>query len=169
MILGASKEQVESRLGRPQLGRSLLDMPGEKAWSWRVGDFEMTVSFLDGIARAMAVRRRSGPHTALTPAELAGVLALNAPAALWTIQAEPQAPTPSSKSSKARGPVKINAKGPSRYFTLAERDSKSKDRVVREIFGFSPAGAPFAFFYLPAAGDAVPVLPSEAAVIGKLR
>ncbi|MCX7869447.1 MAG: hypothetical protein N2322_05785, partial [Terrimicrobiaceae bacterium] len=169
MILGASKEDLEARLGRGVMGRALLDMPGERAWAWRVGDFDLVVSFLDGMARAMAVKRRGGPMAPLSPSELSAILALNGPAALWSVHNEAPEPPAPARGAKARPSRTLNAKGPDRHFTLVEKDPKAKDRVHREIFGFSPGGAPFAFFYLPVAGGAPPVLPSEAAIIGKLR
>ena len=76
------------------IGRSLLGVPGEEVWAWKVGDFDLLVSFLGDTARAMAVKRNGGPKTALSPSEISAVLALNAPAALWSIQSE--APPPSA-------------------------------------------------------------------------
>lgn len=136
---------------------------------WSLGDFDLTISFVDGMARAMAVKRRRGPMSALSPAELASILALNAPASLWTIQSATPVPSPTSKSARTRPSRRINEKGPHQYFSYAEREAKAKDRITQEIFGFSPGGAPFAFFYLPVVGDGPPVLPSEASLIGKLR
>lgn len=169
MLLGSNKSEVDRLLGKPVMARNVLGLgpTGEKAYLYPQGDFDVLVGFFGDIARYMAVSRKKGPQVALSPAEVSSALALNAPAALWTIeQADPPPPAKAVKGKKT--PVKIFPKGPTAYFAYAERDPKIKDTVTREIFGFAPANAPYAFFYLPVLANHPPILPSEWGVDQKL-
>jgi len=157
MLLGSSKAELDRLLGKPVMARTMLGLPGEKAWSYTWGDFEIVVGFLNDIARYSAVKRRRGPNSPFTPAELAGILALNAPASLWSIEI-PEAPV--RKATEPRRKSKIE-ESPTAYFSLVEKDPKVKDKVLREIRGWMPGTKPYAFFYLPAYEAQPPLLVSE--------
>jgi len=135
-------------------------MPGDKAYQYGLGDFRLVVGYFDGLARYMAAHRARGPLVPLSPAELAAVLALNAPASQWEITLEEE---PARKSGKSKKDSRRSAKGnpPTRYFTHVEKDPKEKNKVIREIFGWMPGDEPYAFFYLPSLGGSTPILPSE--------
>lgn len=157
MLLGSSKSEVDRLLGRPVMARSVLGLKGEKAWAYGQGDFEILVGYLNDIARYCAMKRRRGPNTELTPAELAGALAFNAPASLWTIEI-PDAPKKPATPPRRKPATESH---PTSYLAYVERDPKAKDRVLREIRGWMPGGKPYAFFFLPALDGQPPILPSE--------
>jgi len=157
MLLGSTKAELDRLLGKPVMARNVLGLPGEKAWSYARGDFEIIVGFLNGVARYCAVKRRRGPNTALTAAELGGALALNAPASLWTIET-PDVPV--KKMQEPRRKTKIETP-PASYFTYVEKDPKVKDKVLHEIHGWMPGGKPYAFFTLPTLDGQPPLLVSE--------
>jgi len=170
MLLGSKKSEVDRLLGKPVMAPNLLglNLAGEKAFRYGLGDFDILVGFFGDMARYMAVLRDGGPRVALSPSELSSALALNAPATLWTIeQADPPPPAKPVKGKKP--PVKLIPKGATTYLSFAERDPKIKEAVTREIFGFAPGDAPYAFFYLPVLQGQPPVLPSEWTVNQKLR
>lgn len=157
MLLGSSKAELDRLLGKPVMARNVVGLPGEKAYLYRQGDFDIIVGFLRDVARYQAVVRTRGPQRALSPAELAGALALNAPASLWTTEI-PSAPakktTPSRRKSQIEAP-------PTTYFSYVEADPKVKGKVVRELRGWMPGTSPYAFFYLPAMDGEPPLLVSE--------
>lgn len=157
MLLGSPKSEVDRLLGKSLLARNILGLSGEKAWTYTQGDFEIIVGCLNDIARYCAIKRRKGPNTELSPAELDGALALNAPAGLWTKEI-PKAPKP-----RANPPRRKPATEPhfTTYLSYIERDPKAKDRILREIRGWMPGGKPYAFFFLPAWEGQPPVLASE--------
>lgn len=159
MLLGSTKADLDTLLGKPTLARNVLGLnaSGEKAYAYAQGDFEILTGFLHGIARYCAVLRRRGPNQELTPVELAAALALNAPASLWTQDA------PASPKKTASAPRRKPATEPrlTTYFTYVERDPKNKDRVLREIRGWMHDGKPYAFFHLAALDGQPPLLVSE--------
>ena len=157
MLLGSTKAELDRLLGKPVMARNVLGLPGEKSWSYAQGDFEIVVGFLNDIARYTAVKRRRGPNTQLSPAELAGVLSLNAPASLWTVET-PE--TPKKPSAPARRKTATEPRVPT-YFSHVEKDPKVKEKVIREVRGWMPGGKPYAFFYLPALDGQPPLLVSE--------
>lgn len=157
MLLGSSKASLDKLFGKPVMARSVLGLPGEKVWSYPWGDFEVVVGFLNDIGRYAAVKKRRGPNTALTPAELSGALALNAPASLWTLEV-PDAPA--KKTPEPRRKPRID-EAPTTYFSHVEKDPKSKDKVLSEIRGWMPGNKPYAFFFQPALDGQPPVLVSE--------
>jgi hypothetical protein len=157
MILGSPKDTLDQLLGRPILGRTLTGTPGEKTWTYPQGDFDLTVGFVNDLARTMAAVRRRGPSAPLTAAELAGVLALNGPSSQWTLEI---AAAPAKKGPEPRRKSRT-AERPTTYLSLVEKDPKTKDRVLREIQGWMPGGEPYAFFFLPALDGQPPVLVSE--------
>ena len=157
MLLGSTKSDLDATFGKPVIAPRLFDLPGEKTWKYPWGDFELVAGFLGTTCRYLAVKRRRGPDTSLTPAELAGALALNGPAALWT-QEVPDAPA--KKPVEPRRKPKIEP-APTTYLSLVERDPKVKDTVLREIRGWMPGAEPYAFFYLPALTGHPPLLVSE--------
>lgn len=166
MLLGSGKAEVESALGKSSIARSLLDMPDEKVSAHRVGPFDVTVSYIGGLARAMAVRRSTGPQTPLAFPELSAALAINAPAALWEIKSFGPAEKTKTASKAASAPRAVSP--PTTYFSFAERDPKNKEKVGAEIFGWMPGDKSYAFFFLPALAGQPHVLASEWAVRGKL-
>lgn len=157
MLLGSPKADLDKLFGKPVMARNILGLPGEKAGTYSWGDFEIIVGFLNDLARYVAVKRRRGPNSPLTPAELAGALSLHAPASTWTIEI-PDAPA--KKTPEPRRRTKIETP-PTTYLSYVEKDPKAKDKVVREIRGWMPGNKPFAFFYLPALEGKPPVLASE--------
>jgi len=157
MLLGSTKAELDRLLGKPVMGRNVIGLPGEKAWSYARGDFEILVGFLNDVARYNAVKRRRGPNTALTSSELGGALALNAPSSLWTIETPD---VPLKKAPEPRRKTKTESL-PASSFTYVEKDPKVKDKVLREIHGWMPGGKPYAFFYLPTLDGQPPLLVSE--------
>jgi hypothetical protein len=161
MILGRSKTEVDRLLGRGALARNIVGLDGEKSYGHAVGDFEFVVGYLDGVARYWAAKRRRGPLVPFTSSEMASLLALEAPAGLWKTE-ERGGPAPAARTTK---PVRRqSARPPSLSFLLTERDPKIKDRIVREVLGFAPGGAPYAFFFLPVTEGGRPMLVTEWAV-----
>ncbi|MEX1117210.1 MAG: hypothetical protein WEB60_00310 [Terrimicrobiaceae bacterium] len=171
MILASKKSEVDRLLGKPVLTTNLLGLnhSGEKAFSYPLGAFDIIVGYINDIARYMALVRKRGPMVALTPSELSAAMALNAPAALWVLEtAAVPAPKPATSKSK-KTPAKIKTgDGPTTYLSYIERDPKIKDRVTKELFGWVPADAPYAFFFLPNIDGQLPLVPSEWAVDQKL-
>lgn len=157
MILGSTKTALDRLLGKPVMTRTVFGLPGEKAWSYAWGDFDIVVGYLNDLARYMAVKRRRGPNTEFTPAELAGVLALNAPASQWTVDIPDAVKKPATPPRRKPATTGL----PSQYFSHAEKDPKIKDKVLREIRGWMPGGKPYAFFYEPAQDGQPPLLVSE--------
>lgn len=157
MLLGSSKTDVDLLLGKPVLAHNVLGLAGEKAWTYAQGDFAITVGYLNDIARYCAMKRRRGPGTEFTPAELAGVLAFNAPASLWTLEV-PEAPKKPAAPPRRKPATETR---PTTYLSHVEKDPKVKDRVLREIRGWMPGGKPYAFFFLPALEGQPPILASE--------
>jgi len=157
MLLGSTKAELDRLLGKPVMARNIFGLPGEKAFSYSQGDFRVVVGFLHNIARYAAVVRDGGPNTNFTPAELAGALALNAPASLWTIEV-PDAPKkapPATRRKSATPPV------PTSYLKYDEPSTKKKGPVETEIYGWMPGNEPYAFFYLPHLEGQPPLLASE--------
>lgn len=171
MILGTKKTEVDRLLGKPVLSPNLLGLnhSGEKAFAYPQGAFEIIVGYINDIARYVALVRKRGPMVALTPSELSAALALNAPAALWTLEtaAEPKPKPAASKSKKSPTRIKTAA-GPTTYLSYTERDPKIKDKVTKEVFGWVSATSPYAFFYLPGLDGQLPIIPSEWAIDQKL-
>lgn len=170
MLLGSTKEEIDRLLGKPIMHPNLLGLnhAKEKTFAYPQGAFDVVVGYFGDVARTMAVVRKKGPLVPLTPAELSSALALNAPATLWTIETA-AIPTPKPRTSKTKQtPAKSKPRGPTTYFSYVERDPKIKDKVTRELFGFMPGNAPYAFFYLPVLEGHPHVLPSEWAVDNKL-
>ncbi len=157
MLLGSTKAELDRLLGKPVMAQNVLALPGEKACSYPWGDFEVVVGFLNDLARYNAVKRRRGPNTPLSPAELAGALALNAPASLWSVEV-PEVPV--KKSPEPRRKTKVEEK-PAAYFSYVEKDPKVKEKVVRELRGWMPGNQPYAFFYQPSFDGQPPLLVSE--------
>jgi hypothetical protein len=172
VILGSTKEEVDRLLGKPVMEPNILGLnhAGEKTFAHPQGPFDVLVGYFDGIARTMAVIRRRGPLTPLAPSEISAALALNAPASTWKIERVPAPPKPSASAAKKtkKTTAKSSRGGPATYFSHIERDPKIKDRVTREMFGFMPGGAPWAFFYLPVVDGGMPLIPGEWAVAQKL-
>jgi hypothetical protein len=160
MLLGSTKPEIDRFLGKPLMARNIFGLAGEKAFKYRQGDFDVVVGYLNDLARYCAAVRRSGPLKEPSPSELSIVLALNAPAALWTIQvAEAPVKTPAKgKAIKATQPLRTT------YLSYVERDPKVKDKVLREIQGWMPARKAYSFFCLPAIEGQPPLLASEWAV-----
>lgn len=159
MLLGSPKSEMDRQLGKPVFAPNLLGIPGEKTYGYSLGAFEIQVGFVNDIARTMAVVRRQGPNTALTPAERSSALALNAPAASWTSETAPPAKVPASKSKTAS--KKGLTKPPTTYFSHSPRDPKTKEILTPELFGWAPGDKPFAFFHLPVLENQPPILPDE--------
>lgn len=171
MILGARKPAIDKMLGRPAMAGNLLDLTsaGEKASLYSMGPFELIVGYFGEVARYMAIRRRQGPRSRLTPTEMAAALSLNAPAALWTSQPGEAPQTPAKSTTKKTASTKAGPKSPTTYFSYVERDPKVKEKVTTELLGWQPAEGPYAFFYLPALDGAPPIIPAEWAVHQKLN
>ena len=167
MLLGSAKADVESVLGKPAIAPVLLGLPGEKAHAYSAGPFDILVSYIGGLARAMAVKRKGGPQVPLTPPELGAAFSLNAPAALWEVKPAEPPVKPAAKAGTRPRASKIEP-APTTYFSHAERDPKIKEKVGLEIFGWMPGDRPYAFFFLPSLPGHPPVLASEWAVRGKL-
>lgn len=157
MLVGSTKAELDRLLGKPVMARTVLGLPGEKAWSYPWGDFEIVVGFLNELARYNAVKRRRGPNTPLSPAELAGALALNAPASLWSMEV-PEAPA--KKTPEPRRKMKVE-EPPTTYFSYVEKDPRVKEKMLRELQGWMPGNQPYAFFYQPALDGQPPLLVSE--------
>ena len=139
------------------MGRNVFGLPGERAFRYRQGDFDVVVGFLNDMARYCASVRRSGPLKELSPPELAGVLALNAPAALWSVEVS-EAPAKTVAKRKATQPMRTT------YLRYVERDPNINDKIVREIVGWMPPRKAYAFFCLPAVEGQPPLLATEWAV-----
>jgi len=167
MLLGATKADVERVLGKPSIAPVLLGLPDEKTHAYSAGPFDIIVSYIGGLARAMVVQRKGGPRVPLTPPELNAAFSLNAPAALWEIQPTETPAKPAPKAGSKSRATKIEAT-PATYFSFTERDPKIKEKVGTEIFGWMPGDRPYAFFFLPALPGQPPVLASEWALRGKL-
>lgn len=142
-LLGSSKADVDKLLGRPVMARGLLGMTaqGEKAYAYAQAGDHLIVGFFNGVARYLAVVRKSGPKTPFSSAETASILALNGSPSLW--KSEPSA----SKAQAAAKPAKVVKKSispalPTTYFSLALSG--------RDIVGWQPGDKPFLFFLLPA-------------------
>lgn len=157
MLLGSKKSAIDALFGKPLMAKSLFGLPGEKAWAYPWGDFEIVVGFLNDLARYTAVKRRRGPNTPLSPAELSGALALDAPASLWTVET-PE--TPTKKTADPRRKSRIEPR-PTTYLSYVEKDGKAKDRILREIRGWMPGTEPYVFSYLPSLDGQPPLLVSE--------
>lgn len=157
MLLGSTKTELDRLLGKPVMARNLFSLPGEKAFSYPQGDFRVVVGFLQDLARYAAVVRDGGPNKSFTPAELAGALALNAPASLWTIET-PDAPKKAAPATRRKSATPPE---PTSYFTYVEPSTKKNSPVQTEIHGWMPSGEPYAFFYLPHLDDQPPLLVSE--------
>ncbi len=164
MILGSKKAEIDALLGKPVMSKNLLGLPGEKAWAYTLGDFSVIVGFLHETARYLAVKRRNGPGNSFSPAELGGVLALNAPASQWTLE-KPDSPAKKVADPKRKTKIEVE---PTTYFSFVEKDPKNKEKVLREIRGWMPGSKPHAFFYLPSIEGGQPLLVSEWAVDQKL-
>ncbi len=139
MLLTSTKSEIDRLLGNPVMGRNILGLSGERAFKYRQGDFDIVVGFLNDVARYCASVRRSGPLKELSPPELAIVLSLNAPAALWTVE---MAETPASTTrTTARGrTAKTTQPLRTTYLRYVERDPKIKDKVSSRNSGVD-AGA----------------------------
>jgi hypothetical protein len=163
MLLTSTKSEIDRLLGKPVMGRNIFGLAGERVFKYRQGDFDIVVGFLNEVARYCASVRRSGPLKELSPPELAIVLSLNAPAALWTIE---MAETPASTTrTTARGrTAKTTQPLRTTYLRYVKRDPKVKDKVTSEILGWMPARKAYAFFCLPAMDGQPPLLASEWAV-----
>lgn len=157
MLLGSTKAELDRLLGKPVMARNLFGLPGEKAYSYPQGDFRVVVGFLHDLARYAAVVRDGGPDTSLTPAELAGALALNAPASLWAIEVPdaPKKPAPATRRKPATSPR------PTSYLRYVEPSTKKNGPVETEIHGWMPGNEPYVFFYLPHLAGQPPLLASE--------
>jgi hypothetical protein len=139
------------------MARNVFGLPGEKAFSYSQGDFRIVVGFLNSLARYAAVVRDRGPNTKLTPAEIAGALALNAPPRLWNIET-PDAPKKSSKPPRRKT---ATPPSPTTYFSYVEKSPKKTNLGTSEIHGWMPGTEPYAFFYLPHLDGQSPLLVSE--------
>jgi hypothetical protein len=160
MLLGSAKPEIDRLLGQPLMARNVVGLPGEKAFKYRQGDFDVVVGYLTEVARYCAALRRSGPLTELSSSELSVVLSLNAPAALWAIEV----PEVSAKTSSKGKPVRTTHPAQMTRMRFVERDPKVKDKILREIQGWMPARKGYAFFCLPAMEGQPPLLVSEWAV-----
>ena len=160
MLLGSTKPETDRFLGKPVMARNIFGLPGEKAFKYRQGDFDVVVGFLNDLARYCASVRRSGPLKELSPPELSMVLSLNAPAALWSLEvsAAPAKITSKGKSTRGTQPLRTT------YLRYVERDPNIKEKVVCEIVGWMPARKAYAFFCLPALEGQAPLLATEWAV-----
>jgi len=124
------------------MARGLLGQTasGEKAYAYSQAGDDLIVGFLGGVARYLAVVRKSGPKSRFSPAETASILALNAPASKWKSEKSvPRLPTPAKGSKTPR--KTISPETPSTYFSLSDDG--------REIVGWQPGDKPFLFFLLP--------------------
>jgi hypothetical protein len=164
MLLTSTKSEIDRLLGKPVMGRNIFGLAGERAFKYRQGDFDIVVGFLNDVARYCASVRRSGPLKELSPSELAIVLSLNAPAALWTVEMA-EAPARTARTT-AKGKAAAKTTQPLRttYLRYVERDPKIKDKIIFEIQGWMPARKAYAFFCLPAMDGQPPLLASEWAV-----
>jgi hypothetical protein len=70
MLLRATKPETDRFLGKPLMARNIFGLPGEKAFKYRQGDFDVVVGFLNDIARYCASVRRSGPLKEFSSPEL---------------------------------------------------------------------------------------------------
>lgn len=160
MLLGSKKPEIDRLLGKPVMARNIFGLPGEKAFRYRQGDFDVVVGYLGEFARYCATVRRSGPLKELSSSELAIVLSLNAPAALWTVEV----PEASAKTSAKGKTAKTTPPLRTTYLRYVERDPKVKEKILCELLGWMPARKAYAFFCLPAKEGQPPLLASEWAV-----
>lgn len=152
MLLGSSKAQVDAQLGRPVMASSVLDMTsrGEKAFAYKHGADDIIVGFFDDVARYIAVAHNGGPKNGFSPAEIASILALNAPSTLWKKEtAKPAAAPKSSKVPAAPLPP------PDSYYSFSDPKLKS------EVLGWEPGGKPFLFFFVPSWPGQLPLVLNE--------
>jgi hypothetical protein len=163
MLLTSNKSDIDRLLGKPLMSRNIFGLAGERAFKYRQGDFDIVVGFLNEVARYCASVRRSGPLKELSPSELAIVLSLNAPAALWTVEMS-EAPAKAARTTARGRAAKSTPPLRTTYLRYVERDPKIKDKVLFEIQGWMPARKAYAFFCLPAMDGQPPLLASEWAV-----
>jgi len=126
---------------------------GEKAYSYSHGADTIVVGFFDNVARYLAVTRNHGPKGGFSPAEMASILALNAPSSQWKRETADQPASP--KTSKR--PAAIQP-APSNYYSFSD------PKLKIEILGWEPGGKPFTFFFIPAWPGQQPILLNEAQV-----
>ena len=136
MLLGSTKTETDEFLGKPVMARNIFGLTGKEPIKYRQGDFDVVVGFLNDLARYCASVRRSGPLKELSPPELSMVLSLNAPAALWSVEA-----FRSAREDRCQGQIDPKATQPLRttYLRYVERDPNMKEKVVCEIVGWMPA------------------------------
>lgn len=156
MLLGSSKADVDKLLGRPVMARAVFGMTqrGEKAYAYPQPADNIVVGFFDDVARYMAVVRNKGPHSAFSPAEVASLLALNAPQESW--KREVADPRPAPKTAKTAKKV-VSPTPPSVYYFSTGKD---KSRGI-DILGWQPGGSPFLIFLLPAWPGQPPLILNE--------
>lgn len=151
-VLGSSKTAVEAMLGSSVMARALLGMTarGEKAYSYAQPGEEIIVGFFSDVARYMAVVRRKGPLVGFSPAEMASILALNAPPAEWTSESAARPAAPPPKSAKA-----------TRKATLPPRPDTYFRASAKGFLGWQPGEKAFAFFFSPSHPGQPPILLNE--------
>ena len=119
----------------------------EEARQHDFGACTLIVGYINGIARYLAVLKKSGPLTPFSIGELEGVMNLVAPSSLWketTAAKEPEAVRPANSRRRTTKPSR-----PTRHFRYVEKEPKS-ETVKFEVLAWLPGEKPYAFCYIPA-------------------